>query len=213
MFLLNSILFLTIIGCLFSMVEAGWDRWLQFPPLNQSMLARADSILQQRNESSSTSPDNNNNNNNTENNGLQWEYCAHTSLNSYINFTFSPYPIQRGQLLNISLEGHIEEDIVDGTVLEMKSWHMVIPFIPGPRATIDICSFIATQYPNAPNIRCPISKWAVMLILYGVKAGGGQLGPSTKVPRLMVPGRYKTVVKLKTKSEDLTCAQAIIKVQ
>lgn len=191
-------------------------KWLEFPRTNDTLVP-VDNNGTSTLDAEGSLLENSTNNTDatiTTNHTINWDYCPHTSQNSYINFTFTPYPIRRGHPLNITLRGHIEEQIEEGTTLEMKSSHMLIPFIVGPRAKIDICQYIAEQYKDAPHIRCPMTKWAVMLILLGIQQNGGQLGQNNiRVPLFVIPGPYKAVVKLKTKYEDLTCAQTVLQVK
>ena len=101
---------------------------------------------------------------------LEWRPCAQKSRSSYLNLTFTPWPIQRNAYVNVTLQGYLVEAIADGTTLELKSWHNGIRFVPGPRFKLDVCSFIQQMFKESSNpISCPMNPWAVKMVLFALQ--------------------------------------------
>ena len=82
---------------------------------------------------------------------------------------------------------------------------------------LDLCDYIAGKFKNSPRpIRCPINQWAILLVLNAIaqQSDDGSAGMKIKVPRLMIPGNYKTTVQLKSGSgEVMTCATTMLQVK
>lgn len=150
-----------------------------------------------------------------------WYPCEHTSRTSYLNFTFSPYPIRRRQALNVSLEGWLDEDIPQGTILEMYSWNYNVRFIPGPNFSIDVCEYLGNQFPNSSQpIKCPLSQWATLLVMNALQenakkrsGGDSRVDFTDRVPWFIVPGLYRTTVQLRAYSQVMTCATALLRIK
>lgn len=153
----------------------------------------------------------------------QWFPCKQTSKTSYVNFTFSPYPIRRRENVTVGLEGFLDEDIPEGTVLEMTSSKRGFGILPGPSFKLDVCKFIAEQFPNSPHpIRCPLNKYAILLVMNALQkmsapSGDGTPGPAatfqTYVPWMVIPGRYRMTVRLRAGSHDITCATTMVRIE
>ncbi len=63
-------------------------------------------------------------------------------------------------------------------------------------------------------IQCPVTHWAMMMLLGALKAKGESLGQNRTVPRFVLPGKYYATVVLKTKDKRiLTCAKTTLQVQ
>lgn len=123
------------------------------------------------------------------------------------------------QNVNLTIQGKMQDDIPTGTYLQLSSWNKYLPFLPGPSAKVDICSFISKQFPDAPTpVKCPINQWAIQLVLHAIGVQSQSNGSSSSglqfgshVPWYIFGGNYTTTVQLKTQSgDDITCASTEI---
>ena len=165
--------------------------------------------------------------------GPLWIKCAQTSLKSYLNFSFSPYPIQRRQTLNVSLQGWLEDDIPEGTLLEMYSWRQGVRLWPGPHFSLDVCKFFEEEFKDAAvPVRCPLNSYGTLLLMNALKqkyanttnsmgtdtsmatnSTGGAGMFSVKVPWWIVGGRYRATVQLRSGKRIMTCATTLLRIR
>jgi hypothetical protein len=168
----------------------------------------------------------------------QWVQCQQTSSTSYINFTFTPYPLRRGHPLNVSLHGWLETDLPLGTILEMESWRPISGLRwlkQGPRFRMDVCEYIARQFPDSPRpIKCPLSSYALLAVMSALQKrnqpesddgreenksttqlqGSEEVAAfETRVPWWMSTGVYQTAVTLRSSDRVITCATALIRIE
>lgn len=61
-----------------------------------------------------------------------WVPCPQTSKTSYLNVSFSPYPLPKGRNITATLKGYVEEPLTPGTRLRLFGSNVEIPIIPLP---------------------------------------------------------------------------------
>ncbi|KAI3653041.1 hypothetical protein MP228_002466 [Amoeboaphelidium protococcarum] len=161
-----------------------------------------------------------------------WVPCPQTSKTSYLNVSFSPYPLPKGRNITATLKGYVEEPLTPGTRLRLFGSNVEIPIIPLPQITLDVCSFIEGQFVNATQpVKCPIAAWASLLVFNAIKnkqisqmdSDAAELASSNRnqliglnatIPRLQKSGRYSTYLQLIDGQKNvLTCAHTILRIK